>query len=136
MESNKFSKRREEMRKIRLLFEKNKKLGRNIKTFALFLLVVFVSGCGTGSYYVNENYNRAQRLYDRGRYEEAREHYQEYMSNNPDSTLNEVVLYYIAKCYEGVGDSEGAKNSYNKLIDKYKEGYWVEQAKEKLRSLK
>ncbi len=118
------------MKKWRSLAGKHSMSGIVLSAVSVF--VFFLSGCATESRYVNKNYNNAKKLYARGQYAEALDYYQKYMSNHPDNNLNEVVYYYMGRCYEETGEPGKAKIMFETLIEKYKEGYWVERAEEKL----
>ena len=61
-----------------LKFLKNTR--RIILSIPIFLVVALISGCATGSRLTGDSYSRAQKLFDLGRYDEARKNFNQYMS--------------------------------------------------------
>jgi TolA-binding protein len=94
-----------------------------------------LAGCATGSYYIDDDYNSGKRAQERGNYKEAARYYQQYVADNPDSTMTEVAMYYLAECYQEMGDNQKAKDTYGKLVAKYKSGFWADSAKKELKEL-
>lgn len=85
-----------------------------------------------------KTYDKAHELYLKGNYKEAEKLYQEFMKKHPDSLLVQTSLYYTAKCYTQQKEYDKALSSYKTLVVDYKEGFWVDTAKDemlKIRSL-
>lgn len=81
-------------------------------------------------------YDKAQNLYELGRFEEAVEYFHQYNENYPDSHLYRVSLYYLAHSYQELEQYEQAKTLYNQIIADFEEGdFWVQQAKRRLEQI-
>lgn len=123
------------LQRIELDSQKARKFG--VKNFysALFLLIVLsVTGCATGIP-LNPSYSNADSAYKHKNYTEAAKYYEQFLQENPQSTLVEVSLFYLGQSYQETGEKEKAKEAYGKLIDKYKSGFWVDTAKKELKNL-
>jgi TolA-binding protein len=105
------------------------------KMLAWVSLCVLAAGCATNQYYINDAYDNAEKAYDKGRYTEAADHYQKFITENPDSNLTDVAYYYLAESYQKAGDDAKAKKVFQQLIDKYENGFWVDSAKRKLKEM-
>ena len=108
--------------------------------FSLFLVIF--SFFAYAEAYENENkfetleiYNKAQDLYKEGKYDQAVEEYLEFLKLYPDNTLGVAAMYYTAESYQKQGKNDKAAEYYKKLIDKYRKGFWVDSAKENLKTI-
>jgi len=97
-------------------------------------LLLFFAGCSSGRYSSprTDNYLKAKDLFERGRYEEAAQYYQTYLQDQPNSRLQEVILFRLGQCYRQMNNFTEARASFQALIERYQSGFWVEQAQQEL----
>lgn len=108
--------------------------------YLLFSSIMLVFSLTTNSYAFFETakvesvkmYDDAHELYEDGKYSEAEIKYQQFMQANPNSKLVEAAMFYSGKSCTEQKKYDQAIAHYNALIDKYKEGFWVETAKEEI----
>lgn len=114
-----------------------------------WLLIVVIcavlTACGANGYSFNfggaksdsvKTYDKAHELYLEGKYNEAEKGYEEFIKNYPDSQLVEAALYYAAKCCSQQEEYDKALSYYKQLLEKYKEGFWVDSAKEEVMKIR
>ena len=75
-------------------------------------------------------YNKAVRLYEKGKWDQAREFFHQYLAEYSDSSLYVTSLYYLGYCYEQLGNTQEAVSIYHKVMDEAKGGdaFWGEMA--------
>ncbi|MBD3426833.1 MAG: tetratricopeptide repeat protein [Candidatus Omnitrophica bacterium] len=79
-----------------------------------------------------ELYERGQREYQRGDYDEAIEYFDRIINEAPENALTQVSMYFLGKSYQNLGKTQKAETTFNRLIDKYRTGEWVTWAKKEL----
>ena len=82
-------------------------------------------------------YNKAVRLYEKGRWDQARELFHQYLAEYSDSPLYVTSLYYLGYCYEQLGDTQEAVSIYHKVMDEAQGGdaFWGEMAENRTKEL-
>ena len=104
-----------------------------IVVLAGMLLAVCVVGCSTtGQYSIDKNYTLGRKYYEAGRYQKAIEYYLQHTGDHPDSLLNEVVFYHLGRSYQQLEDYKNARTYYQRLMDKYKGGFWADLASKEM----
>ena len=98
-------------------------------------MLSFITGCATGGQYIDDSYHQAKKAYETGKYEEAAKDFGQYITDNPDSSLNEINLYYLGNSYMKLGQLDKAKEAYQKLIGQFKSGFWVELAQKDMEKM-
>jgi len=110
---------------------------RTFLTGMVFVLLVGLSGCATttDSYSIDENYRLGRQLYQGGQYEKAKDYFLQYNADNPDSKLNEVVFYYLGRCFYELEDYAQARSFFQRLVTEYPEGFWADLAREEMEKI-
>jgi tol-pal system protein YbgF len=67
-------------------------------------------------------YEKGLQLFQKGRYSEARQSFQQYIAANPDSNLADNGLYWIGECYFEEQRYSEAIDAYQRLLDQYPQG--------------
>lgn len=98
----------------------------------IVFLLAALTGCSTAKYTVDDSYYRAKKAYEKKNYSKAETSYQQFIDDNPDGPVNEIALYYLASSKQHLGNFEGARELYQKLIDTYQTGFWVDLARQEL----
>ena len=98
------------------------------------LAASLLAGC-VGTKTSIPGYTEGTRCQKQGDYEAAITHYQEYLINDPDTPLREIVFYRIAKSHRSLGNNEQAQVYYRKTIDADPDGVWADFAEEELREV-
>lgn len=80
-------------------------------------------------------YSEAEAFYKNGNYPKAVEKYQEYLSANPQGNMAAIAEYYIAKSQAASGDTVKARESFERVAEKYPQTSWAAFAKEQLEIL-
>lgn len=62
---------------------------------------------------IEQLYQSGERNYNSGKYEEAKADLEKVAALNPQ---HDYAVYYLARCYENLGDSENAKIYYQKVL--------------------
>ncbi len=116
---------------------------RLMNKYIIIFIALILTGCAsTGSYkYSTSNidtpYSKGSDAYYKSNYEEAIKYFNQYIAESEeDDVLMDMALYNLAGSYKELGNKNKAIETYQKLIDKFKEGYWVDSAKEEISSLK
>jgi len=116
---------------------------RQVSKFLIIITALFLTGCAsTGSYKYSRSasdtpYSKGSDAYYQSNFEEAVKYFEQHIAENPDDdVLLDMTLYNLAGSYKELGNKSKAIETYQKLIDKFKEGYWVDSAKEEISSLK
>ena len=101
------------------------------------LMAICVAGCATARHYhIDKNYTLGRKYYEAGRYKKAIEYYLQHTAAYPDSLLNEVVFYHLGRSYQQLKDYENARLYYQRLIDKYEDGFWPDLARKEIEKIK
>jgi len=116
--------------KNNLFGAKKRKCGNLIGT--MLLVPVLLAGCAASGQYLDDQYSMAKKAYEDQDYATSVKSFNQYMADHPNSLMTEMVLYYLAKSYKGLGDNQKSIETYQKLIDQYKTGSWVDWAKQDL----
>lgn len=81
-------------------------------------------------------YDKGKRKYEREKYSEAIDYFQQAIKDCPENALIPVSMYFLGKTYEKMGNHDMAVSSYQKLIDRYNSGYWVKSARKNIKAIK
>jgi len=81
-----------------------------------------------------DTYNKAVRLYESKHWDAAKEYFHEYLAEYSDTPLYVTCLYYLAYCYEELGDKNQAILLYHKVIDQAQGGdaFWADMAQKRI----
>lgn len=102
----------------------------------LILIPLLVSGCRASSpAFQFGAYSEAERLFSKNEYAKAIEKYEEYLRNHPEGNMAVISHYYMAKSYEGLGDTPKAREIYGKIIKEHAGTVWADFAKARLGEL-
>jgi len=105
----------------------------------LFISVFLLSlgGCrtGPGPAFNFGTYSQAERFYEKKQYQKAIAKYEEYLRENPEGNMAVISYYYMAKSFEGLGQTEEAKAIYKKIVKDYPDLVWADFAKTRLKEL-
>lgn len=85
--------------------------------------------------YVDKDYRRAREYYERGQFEQAKEFFEQFIAGHHGHALQEIALYYLGSCFQETDDYTKALSTYQRLIDEYREGFWVELARQEMKSI-
>ncbi|RLA98098.1 MAG: tol-pal system protein YbgF [Deltaproteobacteria bacterium] len=69
-----------------------------------------------------QEYKRAFQLFNNGKYEEARQAFEEFLKKYPDSKLAGNAQFWIGECYYKQKNYQEAINAYQIVLDKYPNG--------------
>ncbi len=108
---------------------------RSIFSIASVPMCFFLAACATPRTHIDDVYNQAREAYSRKEYEQARLYYKKFFNDDPRNPMGDVALYYWADSARKAGWFKEAKDVYNKLIEKYQTGFWVELAKKDLKAM-
>ena len=132
------------MPKLRQPMPLNKRKYRWFERLALGLASFFVvfacvsyAGPDKASAPASDIYNKAVRLYEKGKWAAAKEYLHAYLAEYSDSPLYITCLYYLAYCYQKLKDTQEAISIYHKVADEAKEGdaFWGEMAEKRIAEL-
>jgi len=81
-----------------------------------------------------ETYNKAVRLYETKNWDAAKDYFHEYLAEYSDTPLYVTCLYYLAYCYQQLGDNNQAILIYHKVMDQAHGGdaFWAEMAQKRI----
>jgi outer membrane protein assembly factor BamD (BamD/ComL family) len=104
---------------------------------ALFILIAAVVRADERSAPAADMYNKAVRLYEKGKWDQAREFFHQYLAEYSDSPLYVTCLYYLGYCYQRLGDAQEAISIYHKVMDEAQGGdaFWGEMAETRTKEL-
>ncbi len=80
-------------------------------------------------------YSEAEAFYKKANYPKAIEKYQEYLAVNPEGNMAAIAEYFIAKSYAASGDTVKARQSFERVAEKFQGTSWAAFAKEQLEAL-
>lgn len=83
-------------------------------------------------------YNKAVRLYETHHWDAAKEYFHQYLAEYSDTPLYVTCLYYLAYCYQQLGNKEQALSLYQKVLDlgQGPDAFWVDMAEHRIEELK
>jgi TolA-binding protein len=105
------------------------------KYLFMVMSLLILSACAAQRTYIDDVYDSAYGYYSRNQYEQARLYYKKFVNDNPGVALEDVALYYWGDSAREAGKIKEAEEVYNRLIEKYKTGFWVELAKKDLQEM-
>jgi len=81
-----------------------------------------------------ETYNKAVRLYEAKNWDAAKEYLHQYLAEYSDTPLYVTCLYYLAYCYQQLGEKNQAVLLYHKVIDRAQGGdaFWGDMAQKRI----
>ena len=84
-----------------------------------------------------DTYNKAVRLYEARRWDAAKDYFHEYLAEYSDTPLYVTCLYYLAYCYQQLGDANQAVLLYHKVIDQAQGGdaFWADMAQKRIQEV-
>jgi len=100
-----------------------------------FLLIPIFTGCRSAPSFHFGSYSEAEKFYEKGQYEKAIPKYEEYIRENPEGNMSVIASYYLAKSYEGLGETGKARQLYEKIVREQKGLIWADFSKERLEEL-
>ena len=79
-------------------------------------------------------YNKAVRLYEKERWDAAKELFHQYLAEYSDSPLYITCLYYLGYCYQQLGNVPEAVSIYHKVMAEAHGGdaFWGEMAEKRI----
>ncbi len=82
-------------------------------------------------------YNKAVRLYEGGRWAEAKEYLHQYLAEYSETPLYITCLYYLGYCYQQLGDTVEALSIYHKVINEAKDqdAFWIEMSQRRINEI-
>jgi outer membrane protein assembly factor BamD (BamD/ComL family) len=112
-------------------------LKRPAIALAFLILTTSVQAGDKASAPAAELYNKAVILYQKGRWGAAKEYLHTYLAEYSDTPLYTTCLYYLAYCYQQLGNKREAASLYHKVIDGARGGdaFWGEMAEVRLQEL-
>jgi len=95
------------------------------------LISVSLAGCGTlmGPQLPTTDYDRALKMQQDKKYQDAIKLYQQFIAKNEYPNLNGYAHYNIARCYELMGQKAKAIAEYKAVTEKYPKHKAAEWAK-------
>jgi outer membrane protein assembly factor BamD (BamD/ComL family) len=84
-----------------------------------------------------DTYNKAVRLYEAKHWDAAKDYFHEYLAEYSDTPLYVTCLYYLAYCYQQLGDKNQAILLYHKVIDQAQGGdaFWGDMAQKRIQEI-
>jgi tetratricopeptide (TPR) repeat protein len=84
-----------------------------------------------------DTYNKAVQLYEAKHWDAAKEYLHQYLAEYSDTPLYVTCLYYLAYCYQQLGDQTQAILLYHKVIDQAQGGdaFWADMAQKRIEDL-
>jgi outer membrane protein assembly factor BamD (BamD/ComL family) len=107
--------------------------------FLTAFLIYFSAGCVSTGRYSGESasslYHKGLQLFNKGRYEDAKEVFHAYISDYAGTELYPVSLYYLGFCYQKLNDVPQAVSIYHKVIDENEGDFWAQMARTRVQEL-
>lgn len=97
--------------------------------------VLLLFSCASPRPHIDDVYRQARNAYSRQEYDQARMYYKKFVNDDPRNPMGDIALYYWADSSRKAGWNKEAVDVYNRLIEKYKTGFWVERAKKDLKEM-
>ena len=84
-----------------------------------------------------DTYNQAVRLYEARNWDAAKDYFHQYLAEYSDTPLYVTCLYYLAYCYQQLGDKNQAVLLYHKVIDQAQGGdtFWGDMAQKRIEEI-
>jgi outer membrane protein assembly factor BamD (BamD/ComL family) len=81
-----------------------------------------------------DTYNKAVQLYEAQNWDAAKDHFHQYLAEYSDTPLYVTCLYYLAYCYQQLGNKNQAILLYHKVIDQAQGGdaFWADMAQKRI----
>ena len=81
-----------------------------------------------------DTYNKAVRLYEAKNWDSAKDYFHQYLAEYSDTPLYVTCLYYLAYCYQQLGDKNQAVLLYHKVMDMAQGGdaFWGDMAEKRI----
>ena len=81
-----------------------------------------------------DTYNKAVQLYQAKNWDAAKEYFHQYLAEYSDTPLYVTCLYYLAYCYQQLGDKDESVLLYHKVIDRAQGGdvFWGDMAQKRI----
>lgn len=102
--------------------------------------LILMAGCATtGTRSRNPliiEYDKASNLLKQGEYAKAKDAYQRFLNDHPESPLCPCAQYYLARCYEKEGGLEEALKNYQEVSNKYPRSSWANCASRDIERIK
>ena len=111
-------------------------LKHSLSKIAVIFSLGLLLGCHSQPSFNFGAYSEAERLFEKGKYEQAIAKYQEYLGENPDGNMAVISEYYMAKSYDALGDSAKAGELYEKVAKEHPDLVWAGFSKTRLAELK
>lgn len=104
---------------------------------AVFLCLPLSSKAGSddaSSAPAMDTYNKAVRLYEAKKWDAAKDYFHRYLAEYSDTPLYVTCLYYLAYCYQRLGDKNQAVLLYHKVVDQARGGdvFWADMAQKRI----
>ncbi|MBF0619290.1 MAG: tetratricopeptide repeat protein [Candidatus Omnitrophica bacterium] len=82
-------------------------------------------------------YDRAFAAHEGGQYAKARDLFHEYIGEFSNTLVFKSALYYLAHCYQKLGEDREALVLYSRIVDAYGEDdFWGAQAMKRIQQIK
>lgn len=105
--------------------------------FIAISLISVLGACQTASPSLRFGiYSEAGKFYEKKEYRKAIVKYDEYVRNNPDGNMAIICRYYMAKSYEALGETDKARELYEKIVKEGSDQIWIDFAKARLKEIK
>jgi outer membrane protein assembly factor BamD (BamD/ComL family) len=84
-----------------------------------------------------DTYNKAVRLYEGKHWDTAKDYFHQYLAEYSDTPLYVTCLYYLAYCYQQLGNKDQSILLYHKVIDQAQGGdaFWADMAQKRLQEI-
>jgi len=81
-----------------------------------------------------DTYNKAVRYYEAKDWDAAKDCFHEYLAEYSDTPLYVTCLYYLAFCYQQLGNKDQAVLLYHKVMDQAQGGdaFWADMAQKRI----
>ena len=103
---------------------------------AIFCLPLCISGRAEdeSSAPAMDTYNKAVQLYQAKNWNAAKDCFHQYLAEYSDTPLYVTCLYYLAFCYQQLGNKNQAVLLYHKVIDRAQGGdaFWADMAQKRI----
>lgn len=114
-----------------------KRLALGLVSFFIFGLMPVHAANDRASAPASNTYNKAVALYNKGKWDHAREYLHQYLAEYSDTPLYVTCLYYLAYCYHQLKEKEEALRMYNKVIGQARGGdeFWAQMSQKRIEEL-
>ena len=114
------------------------------RSSCVFFSFIFLIGCASVGVNFSSGkmsssqalYDKAQKLYQSEKYEEAKEYFHQFLSENPDEPLKTIAMYSLGYCYQMTGDIKEAKSLYHRVVTLGTgDSFWIEVARKRVEEM-